>query len=741
MKVIQVLDEVSKKNISLVSVAKIINSYKFLSKESLIITANCKKKIKNILVLKILYKDFFFYSRISKALKIYKPEALHVHGMWRPIQFLFILHCSFLNIPVLIQPHGMLLPEALRSRSIYSFIFKIIAIYLFYKLFKRITFIAVTEEEKKFIRKYFSASKIFVIKNSFNIPKVDSKRIVSRFIYFGRYNKHKNLKEFIQAYMLANTSPEWTFDIYGIDDDPVYKAELINLVNKNNYNSKIRFLEPEFNVKKKFQIISNSSCNVLMSKSEVLSLSVLEAFSTGVPSLVNKDLHFPSWIKNNTIRSALKVSDLIKKINFIINQNYKLKIYSRNKLKKIFSKEYNFENEKRIYRKSLIHVINANKDNITLFNNFEFVSSNVLNVVLIPFLIILSVFFNKILFATEIGIIPGMLLLATQLLSGNARSLLIYNNDKEYLYKVINFRVFLGTIFFLLSEIILKLFYYNENFYVYSILFGIITISWINEIFLALHEKNKSLLFIRLFTVISIFFYILIYLCFLFQDFNLFLALVSYLFFQLIFFIYHFNYKLFKKFFFANDINNNLTKFLPTASTFFNVLSIVVWRVSLISLLGKSLAGIYFAAFSLASFPGTLFNNIIGQIIILNKNIRNKFNKIYFLFSIILIILIILSIMLLHIFFSDLLNYNLFLITLISFLGTVLMLRALYLRHSVLFLSPINQKKVFSVDILYSLTISPIIVILYFIGGENLLVYSYFISAFFAYLFYKFIKQ
>jgi glycosyltransferase involved in cell wall biosynthesis len=740
MKIIQILDEVSKKNISLVSVAKIINSYKFLSKESLIITANSKKKIKNIIVLKNLYKDFFFYSRISKTLKIYKPEVLHIHGMWRPIQFLFILHCSFLNIPVLIQPHGMLLPEALRSRSILSFVFKLIAIYLFYKLFTRISFIAVTEEEKKCIRKYFSASKIFIIKNPFNIPKVDFKRIANKFVYFGRYNKHKNLKEFIQAYMLANTSPEWTFDIYGIDDDPVYKAELINLVNKNNYNSKIRFLEPEFNIKKKFQIISNSSCNVLISKSEVLSLSILEAFSTGIPSLVNKDLHFPNWIKNNTIRSSLKTFDLIKNINFIINQNYKLKIYSRNKLKKIFSKEYNFENEKHIYRKSLINVINVNEVNNTIRNNFEFLSANVLNTVLIPFLIILSVFFNKISFASEIGIIPGILLLATQLFSGNARSLLLYNNDKKYLYKVINFRVFLSAIFFLLSEIILKLFYYNENFYVYSILFVIINLSWINEMFLAIHEKNKSSIFIRFFLVISFFFYILIYLSFSFQDFNLILILLSYFFFQLIFFIYHFNYKLFKIFISENYTKNYFTKFLPTASTFFNILSIVAWRVSLFSLLGKPLAGIYFAAFSIASFPGTLFNNILGQIIILNKSIRNTFNKRYFLFSIISTILIILSILLMHIFFIDLLNFNLFLITLISFLGTVVMLRALYLRHSMLFLNSINQKKVFLIDIFYSLAISPIILLLYFIGGENLLLYSYFISSILAYFFYKFIK-
>ena len=55
MKIIQVVDEVSKRNISLVSVAKIINSYKFLSKESTIITANNQENIKKILVLKNLH--------------------------------------------------------------------------------------------------------------------------------------------------------------------------------------------------------------------------------------------------------------------------------------------------------------------------------------------------------------------------------------------------------------------------------------------------------------------------------------------------------------------------------------------------------------------------------------------------------------------------------------------------------------------------------------------------------------
>ena len=66
MKIIQILDEVSKKNISLVSVAKIINSYKFLSKKSIIVTSNNQEQIKKILILKNSYKNFFFILKFQE---------------------------------------------------------------------------------------------------------------------------------------------------------------------------------------------------------------------------------------------------------------------------------------------------------------------------------------------------------------------------------------------------------------------------------------------------------------------------------------------------------------------------------------------------------------------------------------------------------------------------------------------------------------------------------------------------
>ena len=84
------------------------------------------------------------------------------------------------------------------------------------------------------INKYFPNSTISIVKNPLAIQKINSKTINKRFVYFGRFNKHKNLKEFINAYISSKPDNEWSFHIYGIEDDDVYKKELVNLV--NNYN-------------------------------------------------------------------------------------------------------------------------------------------------------------------------------------------------------------------------------------------------------------------------------------------------------------------------------------------------------------------------------------------------------------------------------------------------------------------------------------------------------------------------
>ena len=108
-------------------------------------------------------------------------------------------------------------------------------------------------------------------------------------------------------------------------------------------------------------------------------------------------------------------------------------------------------------------------------------------------------------FAAEVGVFPGIVLLLTQVFSANARSLLIYNPDRKFYDQVINIRFYLGNLIFaILASISIFFFLSVKILLTLSILSFIVYLSWINEINLAIHEKNRSSLVIKFFLIVSI---------------------------------------------------------------------------------------------------------------------------------------------------------------------------------------------------------------------------------------------
>ena len=742
MKVIQVLDEISKKNISIVSVVRIIASYQYLSEKSKIVVSNNQDKLKKVGIVKSLFSNLFFSSEVSRIIKINNPEIVHIHGIWRPIHFFFMLHCTLLNIPILVQPHGMLLKEALKSKSYISYAIKLFTLFIFYRFFlSKSAFIAVTQEEKDSINKYFPNAKISIVKNPLAIQKIVSKKIKKKFVYFGRYNRHKNIKEFIKAFISAKPDNEWSFHIYGIEDDENYRKELFDLVQTAGFSRSIKFIKPEFNIKKKFQIISESWCNVLLSKSEILSLSVLEAFSVGTQSIVNKKIFFPIWLKKFLIGSNVENISLVKNIRLIMKQDIKKKKELKKVMTNLFQDKYTLSNEKKLYESFIEKIVNQHKTSISSrFSNFSVLFSNLLNSVLVPFLMVLAVIFDSSSFAAEIGVYPGIVLLLTQVFSANARSLLLYNRNNKFYDQVINIRFYVGIIIVATLTSYQYFFSNTENFITLSILSFIVYLSWINEINLAIHEKNRSSLVIKLFLIISILFYILVMVNFLLNTGQLLDILKFYLLFHLLFFLYHINILNFNIKKFTQYFKNQFEEYLAVASSFFNIIGVIIWRISLVVLLGKTAAGLFFASFAIASFPGTLFNNIVGQIVTINENLKNLIYKISSILFILYITLVFILILMNQVFLSDFQFYNFISITLASLLGTPFMLRALSSRHEFLSFSKSFQKKIFTKDILYGISISPIIVILFFLGGKEMLIYAYPISSFLALFYYRKIK-
>ena len=97
MKIIQVLDEVSKKNFSIASIVKIIDNYEFLKADSKILVSTKNEKNYKANITKDKFKNIFYFSEISKIIKNNNPDVVHIHGLWRPIHFYFILHSLFQN--------------------------------------------------------------------------------------------------------------------------------------------------------------------------------------------------------------------------------------------------------------------------------------------------------------------------------------------------------------------------------------------------------------------------------------------------------------------------------------------------------------------------------------------------------------------------------------------------------------------------------------------------------------------
>ena len=132
----------------------------------------------------------------------------------------------------------MLLDEAIKAKSIFSYYSKLLVLFIYQILLKNSHFVAVTEDEKKSIFKYFKSKKIIVIQNPFISSFTVQKKIKKQIAYFGSFNSHKNIDLIINSFVKANLKDNWKLIIYGIDDDINYKKKILNIISQQNVRKK-----------------------------------------------------------------------------------------------------------------------------------------------------------------------------------------------------------------------------------------------------------------------------------------------------------------------------------------------------------------------------------------------------------------------------------------------------------------------------------------------------------------------
>ena len=188
---------------------------------------------------------------------------------------------------------------------------------------------------------------------------------------------------------------------------------------------------------------------------------------------------------------------------------------------------------------------------------------------------------------------------------------------------------------------------------------------------------------------------------------------------------------------FIFDLNIRTIAFL---SSFSIIISSFAWKIMIYYIFNKSLAGIFFACFSVGSFPGTLFNSVIGPTFIKKKmKIPNLFKKLFFILFIFLVLFLFYNVNLLN---SDesinfLSNEFIYFTTTISLIGSYFMSYAMYLRHKQIQISIRERSSLFKTDILYGISITFIIPLLYYFGGAISVSFSYIVGSLIALILYS----
>ena len=760
MKILHVTDEFSKKNYSISSLINFLKNLLIFSEEHevKILGAKIDKKLFHNFEADII-NDSSWFGVLFKSEKIKKKiknsEIIHIHGIWAPIQIFTIFYCNLIGKKLVIHPHGMLLQEALKSTGSIKYVIKIISLFILRILIKRnIFFISITNQETQAIKKYFTNNLIQQISNPipFNLSDQETDKKEKQIIYLGRIHPHKNIDLLISAFMKANLSDDWKLKIYGIRDDDFYYKKILKII---KHEKNIEIFDPIFDDQRQ-NLMSSSWINILVSKSEVLSLSILESSYYGLPTISNNKIELDQ-VQESIIPTHNSVEEIKDKIIEVSNWTYDYRIKKGREIKKQFKKNYLLSDTKASYDNFYNNIIKDSKKVISektkkfewpefiLKENFNFLAISgvyTFNLMFSSLLVILMAFFKNYSMAAELGLTISLWISITQIFSSNMRSIIISENNTHlandtFLYRFI-FSIFAFFIFLIISKL-----YFNPINEALILSISILILSqWCFEMSLVKYEiKNKVKIFYIFLILNSIFIFLATYLIIISK-----IDLLPIIFTSYIIFLFLFSIK--NLFVSIKTLKNIIRIFQRNLNTiaFASSLSIIsssfIWRLLIYTLFEKNIAGIFYACFSIGSFPGTFFNSVIGPTYVKKKLVFNNnfkiFSKILLMFLFILFLSTSYKIYELYkidLFLFTSVDFMIF-VTTISLIGSFFMIQAMHTRQKQTQENLILQKLLFKKDILYGISIIFFVPILYLVGNIFATSFAFCLTSIFAYAIY-----
>jgi poly(glycerol-phosphate) alpha-glucosyltransferase len=261
-------------------------------------------------------RQFGYSPGLGRALRGAAADVLNVHGIWMYPSVLGRAWARRTTKPLIVHPHGMLDPWAVRHRRWK----KIVASWVYEdaQLRRAACVRALCQAEAQAIRQYGLQNPICVIPNGIDVPEqlsaalppwagvLDPGRRV--LLYLGRIHPKKGLASFLQGWKeLQHHNPEacreWATAIAGWDQNG-HEHELRTLTRTLGLERDVAFVGPQFG-EGKAACYSHASAFILPSVSEGLPMAVLEAWAYGLPVVLTPPCNLPEGV---AAEAAIEVS-------------------------------------------------------------------------------------------------------------------------------------------------------------------------------------------------------------------------------------------------------------------------------------------------------------------------------------------------------------------------------------------------------------------------------------------------
>jgi len=243
------------------------------------------------------YKSFGYAPDLLPALQSVAPDILHTHGLWMYPSVASVRWAKLTNRPYVVSTHGMLDPWAV-SHSYWK---KRLAAVLYEDrhLENASCLHALCAPEADAIRRYGLSNPVCVIPCGVDLPLLDLKaqpRQPKTMLFLGRLHPKKGLVNLLSAWQLlkrhdASVAEEWQLWIAGWDQGH-HEADLRKYCADHGLQSSVQFIGPKFGLEKE-AVLRSAEAFVLPSFSEGLPVSVLEAWSYGLPVIMTKACNLP----------------------------------------------------------------------------------------------------------------------------------------------------------------------------------------------------------------------------------------------------------------------------------------------------------------------------------------------------------------------------------------------------------------------------------------------------------------